>query len=324
MKPVASVVIPLYNKERHIGRSVGSVLQQTFPDFELLVVDDGSADDGPRLVERIGDPRIRIVRQRNSGVSVARNRGAEEATASLVAFLDADDEYKPEFLAWAVERFQQKPELGTVAFNYEVADVGKPRRSAIMPGEGSKLLGIGEYCRLGLQASAIFSSSVMAKKELLRSVGGFPKEVRAGEGEDIDTWLRLIEAGPVFFDARVAAVYHRDAETHASVKSPPAQVPCFFATLDRVVQNTPGLTPAELRYVAEVKNRFVLSYAVRHIRLHSAAEGRSILLACDTRVFRREKWKWILISLLPRTLASWLRRLKRPRARMLGESRGLR
>jgi glycosyltransferase involved in cell wall biosynthesis len=311
VKPVVSVVIPLYNKERHVGRSVASVLQQTLRNFELVVVDDGSTDHGPRHVERIGDPRIRIIRQQNSGVSVARNRGAEEAAASLVAFLDADDEYKPEFLAWAVERFHEKPELGTVAFNYEVADVGKPRRSAIGPGETSMLLGIGEYCRLGLQASAIFSSSVMATKERLRRIGGFPKEVKAGEGEDIDTWLRLIEAGPVFFDSRVAAVYHRDAEVHASRRTPPPKVPCFFRTLDRVVENTPGLTPAALHHVAEVKNRFVLSHAVRQIRFHSAAEGRSILLACDTRVFRREKWKWILISLLPRWLASWLRRLKK-------------
>ena len=66
MKPVVSTVIPLYNKERHIGRSVGSVLSQTFQDFEIVVVDDGSSDDGPRLVERIGDPRIRVIRQENN------------------------------------------------------------------------------------------------------------------------------------------------------------------------------------------------------------------------------------------------------------------
>ena len=311
MQPAVSVVISLYNKARYIERSVGSVLSQTFRDFELLVVDDGSTDDGPRLAAGMRDPRIRIIRQANSGVSAARNRGAQEAAAPLVAYLDADDEYKPELLAWAVERFREKPELGTVAFNYEVADLGKPRRSAIMPAEPSMLLGIGEYCRLGRYASAIFSSAVMAKKELLRRIGGFPQEVRAGEGEDLDTWLRLIEAGPVFFDARVAAVYHRDAEVHASRTTPPPKVPCFFETLDRVVRNTPGLTPAELRHAAEVKNYFLVSYAVRQIRFHSAAEGRSTLLACDTRVYRRQKWTWILISLLPGRLAAWLRRLKR-------------
>lgn len=319
MEPVISVVIPLYNKGKLVSRSVGSVLLQTFRDFELVIVDDGSTDDGPRHLERIADPRIRIIRQQNSGVSVARNRGAQEAAASLVAFLDADDEYKPELLAWAVERFREKPELGAVAFNFELADPGKPRRNAIMPTEKSMPLGIGDYCRLGVHASAsaIFSSSVVVKKEVLRRIGGFPEEVKAGEGEDLDTWLRLIGGSTVFFDSRVAAVHHGDAEVHASESTPPPKVPCFFKTLDRVVENTPGLTPAELRYAAEVKNHFVLSYAVRQIRFHSATEGRNTLLACDTRVYRLEKWKWILISLLPRGLASWLRRLKKNWGRML-------
>ncbi len=313
MKPLVSIVIPLYNKERHIGRSIGSVLSQTFQDFEIVVVDDGSSDDGPRLVERIGDPRIRVIRQENHGVSVARNRGAEEAAASLIAFLDADDEYKPGFLAWALERFHERPDVGAVAFNYEVVYDDKTRRSAIMPSETSKLLGIGEYCRLGRQASAIFSSSVMVKREILRRIGGFPKGVKAGE--DIDTWLRIIEAGAVFFDSRLAAVYHCDADNRASLRNTPAKAQYFFKTLNRVVGKTPDLTPSELRDVAEFKNMFLLGYSVHQIRYLSASEGRSTLLNCDTRVFRGEKWKWIMISLLPHWFSSWLRRLKNGRGR---------
>lgn len=309
MKPVVSVVIPLYNKEKHVGRSVGSVLSQTFQDFEIVVVDDGSSDGGPRLVERIGDPRIRIVRQENRGVSVARNRGAEEAAASLIAFLDADDEYKPDFLAWSLERFREKPDVGAVAFNYEVVYADKTKRSAIMPSENSMLLGVGDYCRLGRQGSAIFSSSVMVKKEVLRRIGGFPKGVKAGE--DIDTWLRIIGACAVFFDSRLAAVYHCDAGERASESNLPEKVPYFFKTLDRVVAKTPDLTPSALRDVAEFKNIFVLSYAVHQIRSHSASQGRNTLLACDTRAFRGEKWKWIMISLLPGWLSAWLKRLKR-------------
>ena len=309
MKSAVSIVIPLYNKERYIGRAVGSVLSQTFQDFEIMVVDDGSTDDGARVVEQMRDPRIRFVRQENSGASVARNRGAEEATASLIAFLDADDEYKPEFLAWALERFHEKPDVGAVAFNYEVAYADKTRRSAITPTESSMPLGIGDYCRIGLrQGSAIFSSSVVVKKEVLRRIGGFPKGVHAGE--DIDTWLRIIEAGPVLFDSRLAAVYHCDADGRASSRTPPARVPYFFKTLDRVVGKTPGLPPSALRDVAEVKNLFLLNYAVYQIRFLSTSEGRNALLACDTRVFRGEKWKWVMISLLPRSLLAWLRRLK--------------
>jgi len=308
MKPAVSIVIPLYNKERYVGRAVGSVLSQTFQDFEIVVVDDGSTDDGPRLVERIADPRVRIVRQKNRGVSAARNRGVEEAAASLIAFLDADDEYKAEFLAWSLERFREKPDVGAVAFNREIVYSDQTRRSAIVATENSMLIGIGEYCRLGLRASAIHPSALVVKKELLRRIGGFPEGVKAGE--DIDTWLRLIGAGSVLFDTRLGAVYHHDADDHASSTIVPEKVPHFLKTLDRVIANTPGLTPSTLRDAAEIKNLFALTYAIHQIRFHSASEGRSTLLACDTRVFRGEKWKWVMISLLPHWISSRLRRLK--------------
>ena len=96
--PTISIVIPLFNKEAYIRRSIDLGFAQTFADFEVIVVDDGSTDDSADIVRRYSDPRIRLIRQENAGVSAARNRGIAAATTPFVALLDADDEWRPGFL----------------------------------------------------------------------------------------------------------------------------------------------------------------------------------------------------------------------------------
>ena len=97
--PAVSVIIPAYNQSIYINESVRSVLGQSYQDFELIVVDDGSTDETPQILAKIQDPRIRIVRQSNSGLSAARNTGLRESSAPLVTFLDSDDFFLPEKLS---------------------------------------------------------------------------------------------------------------------------------------------------------------------------------------------------------------------------------
>jgi len=113
--PAVSVVIPLYNKGPHIARALNSVLAQTFQDFEVIVVDDGSTDDGAEVVRGVDDPRIRLIQQENRGVSAARNRGIEAARAELIAFLDADDEWLAEHLETIIRLRRNALEVGIYA-----------------------------------------------------------------------------------------------------------------------------------------------------------------------------------------------------------------
>ena len=98
-----SVIIPLYNKAPYIERAVKSVLSQDYPHFEIIVVNDGSSDGGEKIVTKLEDERLKLVSQKNAGVSAARNTGAKEAQYEYLAFLDGDDTWEPNFLSELVK-----------------------------------------------------------------------------------------------------------------------------------------------------------------------------------------------------------------------------
>ena len=113
-----SVVIPLYNKEQYIERAVYSVLSQTFQQFEIVIVNDGSTDGSASVIERMDNPLIRLIHQKNGGVSAARNRGIEEARFEYIAFLDADDEWKENHLEIIAGLISKFPECGVFGTSY--------------------------------------------------------------------------------------------------------------------------------------------------------------------------------------------------------------
>ena len=132
--PALSVVVPLYNKEREVQRALRSVLAQTFADFEVIVVDDGSTDASVRVASQIVDRRIRLVRQENGGVSAARNRGISEAQASLIAFLDADDEWMPHHLETLIRLRRVYPNCQVFAAGYVKRVACGPDHAAVLRG----------------------------------------------------------------------------------------------------------------------------------------------------------------------------------------------
>lgn len=108
-----SVIIPLYNKAHTIVNTLNTVLNQTYQDFEVVIVNDGSTDNGVEVIKQnFNDSRIRIINQKNAGVSAARNRGVEEAKENWIAFLDGDDEWHPEYLSTMYELIMKNPHAG--------------------------------------------------------------------------------------------------------------------------------------------------------------------------------------------------------------------
>lgn len=187
-----SVIIPLYNKEKLIGKTLRSVLEQTYQDFEIVVVNDGSTDNSVTEVEKIADPRIRLIHQQNAGVSVARNKGISEAKGEFIAFLDADDEWNADYLNVQHLLIDKYPQCDVFAANYKFKDLGGKFSETIMRkfpfGDIDGILS--NYFEVAsCSHPPIWTSAVMVRKAAIQSVGGFPVGIKSGE--DLLTWARL-------------------------------------------------------------------------------------------------------------------------------------
>ena len=186
-----SIVVPLYNKEKSIATALNSVLAQTLQDFEVVVVDDGSTDGGAAVVEGYADPRIRLIRQENAGVSAARNRGIEDAKGEYVAFLDADDEWMPEFLAEIVALQKEFPECRAQATSYVINTRGVKSSITLrkMPFQGERGVLTNYFEVASCSHPPVCSICVCIERELLQHTGGFPLGITSGE--DLLTWARI-------------------------------------------------------------------------------------------------------------------------------------
>jgi len=180
-----SVIIPTYNYGRFIAEAIDSVLAQTYPLLEIIVVDDGSTDDTPRIAAAYGD-RIRYIRQQNAGVGAARNAGIAAARGEYVAFLDSDDIWLPEKIAKQLALFEADPELGLVHCGIEKFDPAGKLTVLLSGMEGW----VAPYLlRLDRDVIVAAGSSPMLPKRVIEEIGGF--DTRLPPSEDWDFCYRV-------------------------------------------------------------------------------------------------------------------------------------
>lgn len=202
--PPVSVVVPAYNRADSIRLAIDSVLRQTWGDFELLVIDDGSTDGTREAVRAIGDPRLRLIETpRNMGASAARNLGIEAARGEWVAFQDSDDEWLPLKLEKQMARLMA-PGAAFVAGYCGMLILGEPfgeapggrLRARYFPDPAEAEVE-GDLRLALLRTSLISTQTLVARRDLLLEIGGFDPELRALI--DWDCVLRLAPLGPIAF-----------------------------------------------------------------------------------------------------------------------------
>lgn len=187
-----SVIVPLYNKVQTIEKTLSSVWKQTYTDYEIVIVDDGSTDGSADVVKSFNDTRIRLFVQPNAGVSAARNHGVSEARGEYVAFLDADDEWREDYLSTQIRLAEKYPQCAVFATSYEARTsegVLSPAVIRKLPFSGVDGVLDNYFQVASCSQPPLFTSAVMARRQAVLDVGGFPLGIKSGE--DLLTWARL-------------------------------------------------------------------------------------------------------------------------------------
>lgn len=214
LQPLVSVVIPNYNYAHYLPQAIDSVLSQSYPRVEVIVVDDGSKDESTTIVEKYGE-RVRLIRQQNQGVAAARNRGVAESSGEFIAFLDADDVWLPTKLERQVARFQNEPNLGLVHCGVEEIDEnGAYLRTCLDGLEGQVAADL-----LLLKRAVILGggSALMVPREVFTTIGGF--DVRLSTSADWDLFYRLAAHRPVGFVHEVLVGYRmHGSNMHGNIR----------------------------------------------------------------------------------------------------------
>ena len=204
-----SVIVPLYNKAPYIKKALGSVMDQTFKDYELIVVDDGSTDNSFSVAEDILKGSMldyQLIHQENAGVSTARNNGVAASHGEYICFLDADDWWAQTFLErmnWLINEYK---EAGIYGSNYYYVKNGQ-QRTCITNAE----TGIIDYCKVYSErlAMPLTSISVSLSRHVFSEFGGFKPHIKLGE--DFDLWIRIALEYKVAFLSEPLAFYFQDS-----------------------------------------------------------------------------------------------------------------
>ncbi len=304
--PAISVAITLYNKGAFIVEAIDSVLSQALQDFEIVVVDDGSTDDGPARLSQLNDPRIRVIRQANAGVSVARTRAMREARGRYVAFLDADDVWRPDHLAHLLKLsslYADASLYGNCFVERSVAmDVNKSPESVLYRVVDDYFL----ECAAG--RSPFYTSSCMVPREQALQLGGFP----AGNvcGEDLALWIKLASTGRVAVSNYIGCVYRRGIDSLSRQSSYRNATDVSMSALNGLLEQHADWPERRKQNAREYFYRLALAHCLDGLRAGEIDQAKYYLrLSGGTRYLRRRLWGARLLVYAPRELRNLFFRL---------------
>ncbi|MBP62399.1 MAG: hypothetical protein CMJ62_12840 [Planctomycetaceae bacterium] len=306
MNPLVSVITPAYNAASYIGETIESVLSQTWPHWEMLIVDDGSSDETCDVVAGFRDDRIQLHRISHSGLpAVARNAGLKRASGKYVAFLDADDVWLPEKLATQISYLESQPAVGMVFSKCYVWNGQTRSPSKIAP----DLCGVpnpGKLFSLLCTNPVICNSSTVMRRSLFDQYGYLDEDPRHRGTEDYELWLRLSPHVPFGF-VDLPLFWYRTSPDSLSSHAITMAEGAVLAIEKTLKMNSHFNSPPLTSGIQAAK---LLRLGRAHCLEDVPGRGTQLLLqSLRINPFNKMAWRWLVLSLLGAGPLRWLRSL---------------
>jgi len=211
-----TIIIPLYNKATFLKETIKSVFQQTFTDFEIIIINDGSTDHSLEIAKSYQNDKVKIYSQINQGVSCARNLGIEKSTTEYCCFLDADDIWKPNHLESLYNLIQNFPEAGLYCNRYEIQINKNQTTKTVYDFEKSYEGYLSDFFKSSYISRIATSSSTCIPKKIYSEIGGFDSKIT--NGEDLDFWIRIALKYKVVISNQISLIYNFQYNNESSSK----------------------------------------------------------------------------------------------------------
>lgn len=276
-KPFFSIIIPTYNRAALLKIAVNSVLYQTFGDWELLVIDDGSSDNTKDITHALNDKRIKYIYQPNQGVSAARNRGINQAQGRFICFLDSDDRFRQEKLNVTYDYIMTYP-------RYKIFHTEELwyRRGAFLPQKIYHKKPTGDVFKTAVKLCCISISTAAVRKDVFTTVGLFAQDLPAGE--DYDFWLRVTAQLPVMLIPQYLTI-KEGGRCDQQSKKYPAMDKFRIQALEKILKSR-CLTKDNYQAALEElrrKSSIYINGALKRGKIEEANLYRNLLKSCGTR-----------------------------------------
>jgi glycosyltransferase involved in cell wall biosynthesis len=301
MTPTISIIMPCHNAADHLSASVGSVLEQTFADWELIAIDDGSSDGTLAWLQAQADTRIRTQSQSNQGVSTARNAGLAAARGDYVAFLDADDTWSPDFLETMLAALQTRPAAVLAYCGWQhLRPSGNHGEPFIPPDYETphKAEALLASCRWPIHAALV-------RREAVLAADGFDSTLK--NAEDFALWLRVGTTAPIVQVPKVLAFYHQHEGEQASDNRARAALQHWLAQLKYLDEHPAAIAQLEPSHIRDLTLGELLKRGYTCYWKRDLPAARQIFRTVMKQGYGTLRdWKYMLPAWLPESWHRWL------------------